>query len=399
MKKIIFVVFLFIISCSSAEVTIENGIDIFFEDTSLYENSKIALVMNHTSKDKSGKNLFDLSKKSLNVKAIFSPEHGLFGTYEAGGKVKNSNIDGIPVYSLYGKNKKPTLAQLKDIDIILFDLQDIGSRYYTYISTLTYVMEAAAENGIKIIILDRFNPLGNKVEGPQLYNEFSSFVGMHPVPIRHGLTIGEFAILIKENNWINNASKIDLEIININGWKGDYVELSLPPSPNIPDLETAIIYNGLCLLEGTNLSEGRGTETPFKVFGAPWLNSQKIIDIVSSQNLKGVRLDTLTFTPISIPGKSVYPKYKDSRCNGISIHITNRNIVFPLKLAVTILKAIYETHPEQFMVSSNGFLDKLYGSDVLVKNIFNGSSIDELLVTWNEESLNFKEMIKPFRLY
>ena len=399
MKKVIFTVFLFIISCSSAEVTIKNGIDLFFEDTSFYENSKIALVMNHTSKNKDGINLFDLSKKSLNVKAIFSPEHGLFGTYEAGGKVKNSSIDGIPVYSLYGKNKKPTPAQLEDIDIILFDLQDIGSRYYTYISTLTYVMESAAENGIKIIILDRFNPLGNKVEGPQLYSEFNSFVGMHPVPIRHGLTIGEFAILIKENNWINDASKINLEIINVKGWHGDYVELTIPPSPNIPDLETAIIYNGLCLLEGTNLSEGRGTETPFKVFGAPWLNSQKVIDIVNSQNLKGVRLDTITFTPKSIPGKSAYPKYKDSKCNGISIHITNKNIVFPLKLAVSFLKAIYDTHPEKFMVSSNGFLDKLYGSDILVKNIFNGSSIDELLVTWNNESLKFKEMIKPFRLY
>ena len=153
------------------------------------------------------------------------------------------------------------------------------------------------------------------------------------------------------------------------------------------------------MLEGTNLSEGRGTDTPFKVFGAPWLNTQKIIEIVNSQNLEGVKLDTLTFTPISIPGKSVYPKYKDTKCNGISIQITDRNNFFPLKLVVSILKAIYDTHPDELMISSNGFLDKLYGSDLLVKNIFNGSSIDELLLTWSKESSEFNEMIKPFRLY
>ena len=380
-------------------MNLSNGIDVFFKDTALYANKKIGLVMNHTSIDKKNNNLFDLSQKTLNVVAVFTPEHGLFGSHEAGGVVDNSQVDGIPIYSLYGKSKKPTSDQLSGIDVLLFDMQDIGSRYYTYISTLTYAMEAAAENGVKLIVLDRVNPIGNKIEGPVLQHEFSSFVGMHPVPARHGLTIGEFAKLIKVMNWINDADKLDLEIIKIEGWSGDYVEFQLPPSPNIPNLETAIVYNGLCLLEGTNLSEGRGTDTPFKVFGAPWLNTQKIIEIVNSQNLEGVKLDTLTFTPISIPGKSVYPKYKDTKCNGISIQITDRSNFFPLKLVVSILKAIYDTHPDELMISSNGFLDKLYGSDLLVKNIFNGSSIDELLLTWSKESSEFNETIKPFRLY
>ena len=378
---------------------VSNGIDIFFKDTALYANKKIALVMNHTSVDKSGKNLFDLSRESLNVVAVFTPEHGLFGLHEAGGAVDNSEVDGVPVYSLYGKNKKPTPNQLSGIDILLFDMQDIGSRYYTYISTLTYAMEAAAENDIKIIVLDRVNPISNKIEGPVLDNEFSSFVGMHPVPIRHGLTIGEFAKLIKGMNWINDAKKLDLEIVKIKGWDGEYVEFQLPPSPNIPNLETAIIYNGLCLLEGTNLSEGRGTDTPFKVFGAPWLDSEKIVAILDSQNINGVSLDTLTFTPISIPGKSVYPKYKDIKCNGISIQITDKNNFSPLMLAVSILKAVHDTHPDELMVSGNGFLDKLYGSDLLAKNIFNGSSIDELFLTWEKESSEFRDMIRQFRLY
>ena len=378
---------------------VSNGIDIFFKDTALYANKKIALVMNHTSVDKSGKNLFDLSRESLNVVAVFTPEHGLFGLHEAGGAVDNSEVDGVPVYSLYGKNKKPTPNQLSGIDILLFDMQDIGSRYYTYISTLTYAMEAAAENDIKIIVLDRVNPISNKIEGPVLDNEFSSFVGMHPVPIRHGLTIGEFAKLIKGMNWINDAKKLDLEIVKIKGWDGEYVEFQLPPSPNIPNLETAIIYNGLCLLEGTNLSEGRGTDTPFKVFGAPWLDSEKIVAILDSQNINGVSLDTLTFTPISIPGKSVYPKYKDIKCNGISIQITDKNNFSPLMLAVSILKAVHDTQPDELMVSGNGFLDKLYGSDLLAKNIFNGSSIDELFLTWEKESSEFRDMIRQFRLY
>jgi len=399
MKKILSTIIFVLFSCSSANMDVSNGIDIFFKDTALYANKKIALVMNHTSVDKSGKNLFDLSRESLNVVAVFTPEHGLFGLHEAGGAVDNSEVDGVPVYSLYGKNKKPTPNQLSGIDILLFDMQDIGSRYYTYISTLTYAMEAAAENDIKIIVLDRVNPISNKIEGPVLDNEFSSFVGMHPVPIRHGLTIGEFAKLIKGMNWINDAKKLDLEIVKIKGWDGEYVEFQLPPSPNIPNLETAIIYNGLCLLEGTNLSEGRGTDTPFKVFGAPWLDSEKIVAILDSQNINGVSLDTLTFTPISIPGKSVYPKYKDIKCNGISIQITDKNNFSPLMLAVSILKAVHDTQPDELMVSGNGFLDKLYGSDLLAKNIFNGSSIDELFLTWEKESSEFRDMIRQFRLY
>ena len=377
-----------------------NGIDIFFKgDLSVYQDKKIGLVMNHTSIRKDGQSLFDLSKSSLDVVAIFTPEHGLFGENEAGEVVNSDEVEGIPVHSLYGKNKKPSSEQLEGIDVLLFDMQDIGSRYYTYISTLTYVMESAAENNIELIVLDRANPIGNIIQGPLLSDEFESFVGMHPVPIRHGLTIGEFAVLIKQMGWIENAGNLNLDVIKIKGWSGEYTELQLPPSPNIPNLETAVIYNGLCLLEGTNLSEGRGTDNPFKLFGAPWLDTEKIIEIINLQHLDGVILDTVSFTPKSIPGKSVYPKYRDTPCNGILIHITNRDTFFPLKFGVAILKAVHDTHPEEFMISGNGFLSKLYGSDELVENIFNGSSIDELVLTWKDESSKFKKMTKPFRLY
>lgn len=400
MNKLTYLLLMLSLSCSLKISPLSSGIDIFFHgDLSEYKNKNIALVMNHTSINKDGESLFHLSKLHLNVVSIFTPEHGLFGKNEAGEIVANTTLNQIPVHSLYGGTKGPTNKQLSGVDVLIFDMQDIGSRYYTYISTLTYVMQAALNNKVKLIVLDRANPIGQNIEGPTLKGEFESFVGMHPVPARHGLTIGEFALIIKQMKWINNSDQLDLEVVMLSGWDGGYINLKNQPSPNIPDLETAIIYNGMCLLEGTNLSEGRGTENPFKVIGAPWLHSQKVINTIDSYSFNGFRLDTITFTPKSIPGKSVYPKYMDKSCNGISISITDRDAFYPLKLAVALLQSIYKIHPDEFRVARNGFLNKLYGSDALINSIFSGSSIEELVLTWDEESEKFNEMIKPFRLY
>ena len=177
------------------------------------------------------------------------------------------------------------------------------------------------------------------------------------------------------------------------------VDIQVPPSPNIPDLETAVIYNGLCLLEGTNLSEGRGTETPFKIFGAPWLNSSDVIDRITSGGVRGVDISEITFTPESIPGKAAYPKYKGEQCKGIKIEVTDFNQFYPLRLGVLILKSIYDSDPQNFQILENNFMDKLYGSDELRKNIINGLSINELVLTWKDESNKFRAVSMPYKIY
>ena len=400
MNKLLYISLLFLLSCSLERNDFRNGIDILFDsDLSDFKDKKISLVMNHTSVNKNGESLFDFLKSNLDVVSIFTPEHGLFGKNEAGELVASTALKEVPVHSLYGSRKGPSDEQLNGVDILIFDMQDIGSRYYTYISTLTYVMQAAAKNQIKLVILDRANPIGKDIQGPILKEGFTSFVGMHPVPTRHGLTIGEFSLIIKELGWIENADQLDLEIIRLDGWSGGYINFKKPPSPNIPDLETAIVYNGMCLLEGTNVSEGRGTSTPFKVIGAPWLDSKEVIRLINLHNLSGVTLSSTLFTPKSIPGKSVYPKYMDTPCNGISISIVDRDSFYPLKLGVALLQSIYQVHPDEFKVAKNGFLNKLYGSDELINSIFSGASIEDLVLTWEKESAEFRKMIKPFRLY
>ena len=391
--------FCFLFSCKDNNAgPLLNGIDVFFnQNLDEYSGEKVALVLNHTSVNRNGRSLLDLSQEKLNVVAIFTPEHGLFGTAEAGKKIDDNTYQGISVFSLYGKNKAPTSKQLQGIDLILFDMQDIGSRYYTYISTLSHVMKSASDNDIKVVILDRVNPIGRKIEGPTLKYEHSSFVGMHPVPIRHGLTIGEFSNMIAELNWMEFSYRPRLEIIPVSGWNGGYSDITTKPSPNIEDLEAALIYTGMCLLEGTNLSEGRGTNTPFKLFGAPWMNSDEVINKVG--NLNGVELSSVNFTPMSMPGKSKYPKFQNQLCNGISIRITDMEQFEPIMLAVKILKAVYELHPDDFKILDTNFIDKLYGSDALKNNIISNSSIDELIVTWSSDSKEFESLSRKFRIY
>ena len=301
---------------------------------------------------------------------IFAPEHGYLGNYSAGKTVVDGIdlISGAEVVSLYGKNKAPQDSDLKDIDVLIFDIQDIGVRYYTYISTMTLAMQKAAKNSVKFIILDRPNPLnGIEIEGP--ISIISSFVGMHPIPVRHGMTIGEMALFIKQNNLINNADELDLEIIKMEGWDRQKMYSSrfgrwIPPSPNIPNLKTALIYIGTCLLEGTNVSEGRGTNRPFMLFGAPWLDNKKIVKNLNRYNFEDVRFSVYNFTPRGIPGKSENPKYKDVFCNGIKIKIYNKNKINSFDIGIAIIEEIYKAHPDDFEFKDD-FFDKLYGSSDL----------------------------------
>ena len=362
------------------------------------KNKKIGLIINHTSKvpinelREYGFNLpittFDLFKNAdLNVVRIFSPEHGFSGQYAAGEEVPSTS----DVVSLYGKDKSPRDEYLKDIDVLIFDIQDIGARYYTYLSTMQLCMEKAAQNNVDFIVLDRPNPLGRKIEGAILDLNYKSFVGMNPIPARHGMTAGEIAIFIKENKLIKSADDLSLQVITGTNWDQDYsvggrckVEFE-QTSPNIPSLEHALIYIGTCLLEGTNISEGRGTDNPFKLFGAPWLDSEELIKALNQFNFKDVDFIEKSFTPSS-------SKFKGEKCNGVQIEFSNLNID-AFKIGVTIINEIYKKHPDKFEFKDN-FFDKLYGSSDLRLAISNGKSLDDLFNEIDIQNVDFsKKMV------
>ena len=357
------------------KVHIKTGIDILLDKKqNLIADKRIALVTNQTGVDQYGvanyKRLMDLEKIKLEV--VFSPEHGIFG--ETDKEVTyNDGIKNLPkIYSLYGAVRKPTREMLDGIDIIIYDIQDIGARFYTYISTLGLVMEAAAELNIPVLVLDRPNPIrGDIVEGPILDIEYQSFIGKYPIPIRYGWTVAELAEKIIQENWINPTPQ--LTVIPMEGWNTSlwYDETTLPwikPSPNIPNLETALIYPGMCLLEGTNMSEGRGTNHPFQWFGAPWIDSRVLSQKLNNLKLSGVVFVPKSFTPISIPGVADKPKYENQLCYGIEIRVIDRNKFNSVKSGVNILKTINEMYPDSLIIKEKR-LNKLWGSDTLLKEL------------------------------
>ncbi len=354
-----------------------------------FDNIKnVGLLTNHTSQiiDINFNEKMIINKfNNINIKFIFTPEHGLLNDHGAGEYVSNNSAFNIPVISLYGNNFIPDRKILEDLDAIIFDIQDIGSRYYTYISTMTKMMEVCAQLDIKFYVLDRPNPISGYVNGPILDKDFSSFVGMHRIPIRHGMTIGEIAYMINGENLLTD--NIDLYIVKMEGWNRNlyYNDLDLefiPPSPNIPNLETAVLYSGLCLIEGTNLSEGRGTDFPFKLIGAPWLNVDLLLNNYKLNNYEGINIKKATFKPKSIIGKSISPKYENIICNGIEIEITDMKKARPLDFSINLINEIYLTHKNQFKFNSNNFIDKLYGSDIFRLCIEGGCDIDELIDSW-----------------
>ena len=396
-----FAVILFITGYFSAvRGQYQNGLEVLSEDGfSVLKGKNVAVVVNHTSVDYHDDHLIKLAHdEGVRIKAVFSPEHGFQGVVGAGEKVDNGfeNLTGAPIYSLYGKTKKPTSEMLKGIDILIFDMQDIGVRYYTYVSTLTLAMESAAENGIPFIILDRVNPLGHEVEGVILEMEFASFVGMHPIPVRHGMSVGELAQMINGESWLENGIKADLTVIAYKGTIDKKVKahaFNTPPSPNMPNVETAWLYQGLCLLEGTNLSEGRGTDLPFKLFGAPWLDNRALADELQKFSSKSDKYELISFTPQSIPAAK-YPKYEGEECKGIRI-ITLEN---PLIWTIHLLQILQDQHPEKFKFLDTNFIDKLYGSDRL--RLANEKDITaEKLLASDTTYTQFIELRKKYLIY
>jgi len=389
MKRIFFIFLALIVSCSQQtksihQVELESkkddsrinlskiqvGLDVLLnERIDLIKNKSIGLVTNHSGVDAAGTPNYErlMNQKDVSIKIIFSPEHGLFGEAAAGEKINyDGQVKSLPeVVSLYGSNRKPTEGQMKGLDIILYDIQDVGARFYTYITTLGLVMESASNAGVEVIVLDRPNPItGESIEGPILDLKFQTFVGYYPIPIRYGLTVGELAYMINGEEWIENQPK--LQVIKMKGWKRNlwYDETTLPwvkPSPNIPDINTAIIYPGMCLLEATNVSEGRGTEKPFKRFGAPWINKQDLTIELNKLNLPGVVFKPVRFIPSPIKGMANNPKYKNQVCHGAEIIITDRNKYKSIATGMEIINMIKEKYPNQFKLKNSG-INRLWGN-------------------------------------
>ena len=368
------------------KIKVLNGVDVLLKKKLHFiQSRKIALVTNHSGVDK---NLVPNYKRLMEVedvelKVIFSPEHGLFGESEAGEKINYTELKELPkVISLYGGTRKPSAEMLDGVNLIIYDIQDIGARFYTYISTLGLVMEAGAELGIPVLVLDRPNPSrGDIIEGPILDIKYQSFVGQYPIATRYGGTVGELAKKIIKNKWITSLP--ELEIIKMEGWQPNawFDQTDLPwvaPSPNIPDLKTAIIYPGMCLFEGTNVSEGRGTPNPFKWIGAPWIDGKKLSQTLNNFKLPGVVFVPKSFIPVETPGKSENPKFKNQKCHGIEVWVTDRDQYKSIDVGVLTLFSIYNMYPNNIKIRESG-LNRLWGSSELYKKLLRGVTVDDIL--------------------
>lgn len=349
----------------------------------LLEGKKVGIVANQTSimPQSNNKHVVDfLLEKGVELKKVFVPEHGFRGTADAGEKVDNS-IDqktGLPIVSLYGNNKKPSADQIEDLDVLIFDLQDVGVRFFTYISTMHYVMEAAAENGKQVIIFDRPNPLGDYVDGPIRKEGFQSFVGMHPIPIVHGLTVGELAQMINGEKWLKGGLEVELEVIPVKSWAHSQAyQLPIKPSPNLPNDLAIRLYPSTCFFEGTVVSLGRGTLFPFQVYGYP-----------------DPKFGDFTFTPVSIDGMSKNPPHQNKKCYGKDLRNESLDHRFTLKY---LLQAFQDSEMgEKFF---NNYFNTLSGTDELKRQILEGKSEEQIKETWKEGLEDYKKLRDKYLIY
>ncbi len=404
MHRRVFVFFVLLIcilpaACSSQTVQprVQLGADILMRDSlHLLRGKRVGLITNHTGRHSNGAMLVDsLVRSGINVVALFGPEHGVRGFAQAGAKVSDS-VDaktGIPIISLYGKHKKPTQEMLVNVDVLVYHIQDVGARFYTYISTMTLAMEAAAEKDIPFVVLDRPNPLGGEtIDGPVMEDSLKSFIGMLPIPVIYGLTCGELARMINDEGWLTSGKRVSLTVIPMENWHRsmtwDKTGLGwVPPSPNIPTFQTAMIYPSACFVEATNVSEGRGTARPFETIGAPFMKGEGL-----SQSLKEVGLKALP--TVFIPTSS---KFKGETCEGVLIendHEPHRPVAFGL----TILQQLSRLWPEHVRFDAPGFA-RLMGNATVLPRLLAGDSVDSIALEWRPGLVGFRSSSTRYLLY
>ncbi|MBA4291883.1 DUF1343 domain-containing protein [bacterium] len=372
------------------------------------ENKRVGLVTNHTAKV-GDTHLIDILHANPKIKltALFGPEHGLRGLADAGAKINDENDPktGVPIFSLYGQTQKPQQEHIKNLDILVYDIQDIGARFYTYISTLGLCMQAAAEAKIPILVLDRPNPLGGtQVAGYVLEPAHASFVGQYPIPIQYGLTIGELATMIKGEAWLPGLESLDLQVAKLENWNRNQTaagQLWIKPSPNIPDFETALVYPGTCLFEAIHASEGRGTTEPFLTLGAPYINAERLTQTLNSKNLPGIKFISVSFTPRSIPGMSANPRFKDKLLHGIEIKATDPTKVQPVELGIHLVHAFYHQSKglDRLRFFNSNWITKLAGTKRLQNDLEFGKSPEEIIASWGFELQEFKSRRENYLLY
>ncbi|MBM3789992.1 MAG: DUF1343 domain-containing protein [Acidobacteria bacterium] len=388
------------LACAAAFAqSVVPGLEVLLgEQKSLIEGKRVGLIANHTAVDRRMRHAADLLARTPGVRltALFAPEHGIRGMVQAGGEVTDTRDvrTGVPVYSLYGETRRPTPAMLEDVDVLIFDIQDAGVRFYTYISTLGEGMAAAAEKGIPFIVLDRPNPLADTgTEGPILdYPRLKSFVGAYPIPIRYGLTIGELAGFIKDAHQL----KLQLTVVKMENYSAglwyDQTGLQwIAPSPNLPATSTATVYPGMCLFEGTNMSEGRGTTQPFEMVGAPWIDGPRLADELAALGLEGVLFRPAFFTPIS-------SKHQGQACQGVQVHVTDRDRFRPVFVALHMLSVIKKSYPSEFQWRESA-IDRLAGTDGLRRALDRGMPVNETIAGWQEGLKSFDAARRRYFLY
>ena len=351
----------------------------------LLHEKQVAVVGNHTSRI-GGAHLVDsLLLMGVNVVKVFSPEHGFRGKADAGQKVddKIDLVTGLPIISLYGNHRKPQPADLENVDVVVFDIQDVGARFYTYISTMSLVMEACAENDIPVVVLDRPNPNGFYVDGPVLKEEQSSFVGMHPVPVVHGMTVGEYALMVNGEHWLPGSLQCDLTVIPVKNYAhAYYYEIPVPPSPNLPNKYAVYLYPSLCLFEGTVVSVGRGTDYPFQIAGHP-----------------DYALGSYIFVPRSIPGAATHPKHEGVYCNGYNlIGYAQEMFSQQPRLNLTWLIGFYDYLKDKTDFFNSYFV-KLAGTAELRKQVEEGWTEAQIRESWQPGLDEFKQIRKKYLLY
>ena len=390
-----------LLSCSSGEFSDKHNVSIDqdsiplklgAERTELYlsriEEKNIGLVVNHTSMIGSVHLIDTLIALDCNIKKIFAPEHGFRGEVDAGESIMDGKDakTGIPVISLYGSQKKPSPKMLEGLDLLIFDIQDVGVRFYTYTSTMTYVMEACAEQDIPFMVLDRPNPNGSYVDGPVLESDCRSFVGLHPVPIVHGLTVGEYARMINGEGWLKDKISCDLQVIACQGYRHDMTyELPIPPSPNLPNMRSIYLYPSLCLFEGTQTSVGRGTQKQFQIYGHPQLRTGRVEFVPSPQ--KGAQ----------------HPKHEGTLCKGFDLSQENpqkclSKASVQLCYLLDLYKALEREEKEDFFLSNN-FFDKLAGNTALRKQVSDGLTEAQIRASWSEKLNAYRSIREKYLIY
>lgn len=370
-----------------ATAQVKNGADRLEELFPLLENKRISLVVNQTSLVQNVHLLDTLYNKGVHITQVFAPEHGFRGDADAGEFIKNGKDyrTQVPIISLYGKNKKPQPAQLQQTDIVIFDIQDVGARFYTYSSTMFYVMQACAENNKELIILDRPNPC-DYIDGPVLDMKYKSFVGMLPIPVLHGCTIGELAQMINGEGWLGNNLQCPLKVITIEDWKhGQPYSLPVKPSPNLPNDQAIALYPSLCPFEGTSVSVGRGTDFPFQIIGSP-----------TTKNLK------FRFMPHSMKGSDKHPLHQDTYCYGLNLS-SEKNIPKGFSLQYVIQFYNYfqnlTKHAEKEFFTRPHWFDLLMGTNQVRLDILKNKTEEQIRSAWQKKLNQYKEIRKKYLLY